>query len=166
MPPTGGFSSICLNGRWTSPLRLRWALSTCLYRGYTIYFSCLLFIWYWVVGGTSPWEMRTIFLAAVLTQANMISRSSPPKGVPVCYFPNHEIAPNNYACDLSSKVSFCCGIDAICLDNKICLNTVNEHIRGACTDKTWRSPDCPQYCTGLLIEPVAISNGSLADLID
>lgn len=94
--------------------------------------------------------MRPIFFTAVLTQANIISRSSPPKGVPVCYFPNHEIAPNNYACDLSSKVSFCCGIDAICLDNKICLNTVNEHIRGACTDKTWRSPDCPQYCTGLL----------------
>lgn len=66
--------------------------------------------------------------------------------VPQCYFPNQEIAIDNYACVLSSSNSACCGIGNVCLDNGLCAPGNGEIIRGACTDQTWRSAACPQYC--------------------
>lgn len=68
--------------------------------------------------------------------------------VPICYFPNGDIAWNNYACDLSTPVSHCCGVSMICLNNQICRSDMGNNIRGACTDQTWKSSDCPQYCLG------------------
>lgn len=66
--------------------------------------------------------------------------------VPTCYFPDQTIALNNYACSLSSNNSACCAIGHICLDNGLCTPGDGEIFRGACTDKTWRSLDCPLYC--------------------
>lgn len=65
-----------------------------------------------------------------------------------CYFPNGQVAEDNYACDASADVSVCCGSGSVCLDNKVCLANNQETIRGACTDRTWTSPECPQWCTG------------------
>lgn len=73
-------------------------------------------------------------------------------GVPICYFPNHKTANlnnyDNYACSLSSNVSACCAAGSVCLSNGLCQSGTNEVIRGSCTDQTWTSPDCPQYCLG------------------
>ena len=67
---------------------------------------------------------------------------------PSCYFPNGVIAPTDYACNPSANVSPCCGFDMICLDNKICQSISGDNFRGTCTDQTWKSPGCPQFCTG------------------
>ena len=68
--------------------------------------------------------------------------------VPTCYNFDRSVAKGNYACNLSANVTSCCGIGSICLDNKVCQNGNNQIIRGACTDPTWTSPECPNYCTG------------------
>lgn len=74
-----------------------------------------------------------------------IKRSSPQfltkraLGLPICYYPNGDIAPNDYACDLSIDVSHCCGVDAICLDNQMCRFSSGEDLRGSCTDQTYGS---------------------------
>lgn len=67
--------------------------------------------------------------------------------LPTCYFPNGDIAPTDYACNISANVSACCGFDYICLDNKICQSISGDNLRGTCTDQTWKSSNCPQFCT-------------------
>ncbi|KAF3404165.1 hypothetical protein DPV78_002765 [Talaromyces pinophilus] len=67
-----------------------------------------------------------------------------------CYFPNHKLAVNDTACTAGS-VSVCCQQGAACLDNGLCYlpsaSAAGGFIRGSCTDQTWASQDCPQYCT-------------------
>jgi len=69
---------------------------------------------------------------------------------PTCYFPDGKNATKDTACK-SATVSTCCQEGATCLDNGLCFDpfgsAVGGYIRGSCTDKTWASPDCPQYCT-------------------
>lgn len=72
--------------------------------------------------------------------------------VPSCFYPNGAHADHDYACNLTSEVSFCCGINDVCLENKICVgngydgSTAMPWNRGSCTDPTWQSPDCPKFC--------------------
>ncbi|OJD29589.1 uncharacterized protein BKCO1_7700036 [Diplodia corticola] len=69
--------------------------------------------------------------------------------VPLCYYPDGTVATNDYACRLDTAESFCCTTNVSCLDNKICdvLNPTQYRFnRGTCTDKTWTSAACPQFC--------------------
>ncbi|KAF9630546.1 hypothetical protein BFW01_g1108 [Lasiodiplodia theobromae] len=71
--------------------------------------------------------------------------------VPLCYYPDGTIATNDYACRLDTTESFCCTTNVSCLDNKICdvlSPTQYRYNRGTCTDKTWTSDACPQFCQG------------------
>lgn len=73
-----------------------------------------------------------------------------------CFFPNGAIVQDTPCNSTLSSVSACCGPGYACLSNGLCALT--EHtpqelarnspsfIRGSCTDKTWNSTDCPQYC--------------------
>ena len=45
-----------------------------------------------------------------------------------------------------SEDNFCCGPAAICLSNKICWDGGSGYLRGSCTDATWKSSACPQFC--------------------
>jgi hypothetical protein len=74
--------------------------------------------------------------------------------VPFCFYPDGSQAQGDYACNLTASTSFCCAIGYYCLDNKICVNSAPsdseddvgnqlKYNRGSCTDRTWRSPDCP-----------------------
>ena len=65
-----------------------------------------------------------------------------------CYYPNGNIALPDAACDPSASVSPCCGGGVGCLDSKMCQSSDESLIRGSCTDPTWKSPDCPDYCLG------------------
>ena len=58
-------------------------------------------------------------------------------------------------CNPALEQSLCCGPYWTCVDNGLCSNKnttfltiLNSltHIRGACTDRTWSSDQCPQYC--------------------
>lgn len=68
-----------------------------------------------------------------------------------CYSPNGEAALGNYPCFLGQAVSPCCGGGSICEASGLCKvvgsQAVSDLIRGTCTDSTWQSTDCPQYCT-------------------
>lgn len=85
-----------------------------------------------------------------------------------CWFPSGELMPsnnsdnhlpfnttNNYAdndrpCYPDRPTSFCCGIGEICSSNKLCIGGPGTgympYNRGTCTDRTWQSPECPQFC--------------------
>ncbi|KAF4222367.1 hypothetical protein CNMCM5878_005649 [Aspergillus fumigatiaffinis] len=67
-----------------------------------------------------------------------------------CYFPNGQQAINDTACTANS-VSICCQRGATCLGNGLCFDpfgsAVGGYIRGSCTDRSWQSSNCPQYCT-------------------
>lgn len=72
-----------------------------------------------------------------------------------CYFPNGNTT-NDAACNSNSTSSTCCGPGYACLSNNICALTENVnsdimktspfYVRGGCTDKTWSSKDCPNFC--------------------
>ncbi|KAM0800205.1 hypothetical protein BDR22DRAFT_821695 [Usnea florida] len=67
-----------------------------------------------------------------------------------CYFPDGSISTRDAPCRASSpdQPSPCCAATDVCLDNALCLaQSGSESIsRGTCTDETWRSSECPQYC--------------------
>ncbi|RAR05697.1 hypothetical protein DDE83_007265 [Stemphylium lycopersici] len=73
--------------------------------------------------------------------------------VAACYFPNGDVIEADTPCN-SSGPSTCCGEGFACVSNNLCM--VTEHydagpgqstyVRGSCTDKTWESDECPQFC--------------------
>jgi len=70
-----------------------------------------------------------------------------------CYAPNGDLAQGgNFPCFLDQDVSPCCGEGSICEASGLCKvagsTGVSDLIRGSCTDRTWNSPECPQYCLG------------------
>ncbi|KAF7195152.1 hypothetical protein HII31_03358 [Pseudocercospora fuligena] len=64
-----------------------------------------------------------------------------------CYYPNGDVSTTDAACS-SSGDSACCPNNWECLSNGICYDPTNEYFnRNTCTDQSWESSDCPQYCT-------------------
>lgn len=88
------------------------------------------------------WRALSLLLLAVGVLAQNLN-------VPICYYPDESVAGGNYACNLAANVSACCGVGSTCLDNGLCGSGSQGIIRGACTDRSWGSPDCPQYCLGM-----------------
>jgi hypothetical protein len=72
----------------------------------------------------------------------------------VCYYPNGNVSPQDTPCQDTTAHSTCCGQGYACLSNRICMATGDElqkpgaslYVRGACTDPTWRSSECPNFC--------------------
>jgi hypothetical protein len=71
----------------------------------------------------------------------------------ICYDPDGT-ATNDSPCYGGTEASFCCGLGWACLSNKICMSTdkvanrqnISPYYRGTCTDQTWRSGNCPNFC--------------------
>ncbi|KAK4033447.1 hypothetical protein C8A01DRAFT_19603 [Parachaetomium inaequale] len=65
-----------------------------------------------------------------------------------CFYPNGQLAANDFPCDSGADESPCCGgsLGTVCLTNKLCRGADGNIIRGSCTDKNWNSPECAQYC--------------------
>ncbi|KAM0801885.1 hypothetical protein BDR22DRAFT_845558 [Usnea florida] len=69
-----------------------------------------------------------------------------------CYYPDGSMANSDTPCNSAATISTfsaCCDQSDICLDNGLCLM---QHIsprisRGSCTDPSWRSPECAQFCS-------------------
>jgi hypothetical protein len=72
----------------------------------------------------------------------------------ICYYPNGDPSPQDLPCQDETDHSTCCGPGYACLSNHICMATGLErqipnaakYDRGSCTDKTWRSSQCPNFC--------------------
>jgi hypothetical protein len=71
-----------------------------------------------------------------------------------CYYPDGSSANQDTPCQDSKPQSTCCGQGYACLSNNICMATGAElqkanatvYVRGSCTDKNWRSSECPLFC--------------------
>ena len=67
-----------------------------------------------------------------------------------CFFPNGDVASRDRPCRASSsdQASACCAYMDVCLDNNLCLAQQGNEVvsRGSCTDQSWQSGACPQYC--------------------
>lgn len=66
-----------------------------------------------------------------------------------CYSPNRFGATRDTPCHSSDgETSACYAYCDMCFDNNLCLAQQGAKIitRGSCTDETWQSPECPQYC--------------------
>jgi hypothetical protein len=76
-----------------------------------------------------------------------------------CYYPDNTLASSDSDCNSGEEVSVCCGKGYVCLSNGVCQidpSTTGENAkfrgtiwRGSCTDQSWSSSRCPNYCTGL-----------------
>lgn len=65
-----------------------------------------------------------------------------------CYFPNGSRAPADVPCS-SDEFTFCCRHNDICMSNGVCLHSGHQPYtisRGSCTDKSWKSGNCPSVC--------------------
>ena len=73
-----------------------------------------------------------------------------------CYNHDGSVVVNDTSCQPELKQSFCCGSGWACLDNGICSNHNTTSItdmvagqqRATCTDRSFPSDRCPQYCQG------------------
>ena len=70
------------------------------------------------------------------------------------YYPDGvTVAAGDFPCTPDGD-SACCGDGFVCLSNNICMATGNEvlkagqslYVRGSCTDRTWKSRNCPSFC--------------------
>ncbi|KAF2263884.1 hypothetical protein CC78DRAFT_262699 [Lojkania enalia] len=71
-----------------------------------------------------------------------------------CYYPSG-LENKGSPCDSDSEISSCCGPGFVCLSNGLCLPGPElkqeyryEFYRSGCTDASWNSTQCPQYCIG------------------
>lgn len=67
----------------------------------------------------------------------------------LCYYPNGDLN-DDLACNPSAAVSVCCQRNWTCLSNSVCGLTNStgstNYGRHSCTDKSWNSLACPQFC--------------------
>lgn len=91
-------------------------------------------------------ERNALSLILVMTFLSL-SLSETSLAKPICYYPDGSIAQSDLPCGNSTDVA-CCGGSAICLTNGLCLDVSqpNTLARSSCTDKTWTSGNCPNYC--------------------
>lgn len=63
-----------------------------------------------------------------------------------CYYPNGELAQGDGPCYTTDGT--CCPYQWQCLSNGLCyLDNENYYGRYTCTDQSWQSSSCPNYCT-------------------
>lgn len=64
-----------------------------------------------------------------------------------CFYPDGKNATGLFPCKPDAETSHCCREADLCLTNGMCFSSgLNSIVRRGCTDKTWKSPDCPNYC--------------------
>lgn len=63
-----------------------------------------------------------------------------------CHAPDGTISPFDQACYPSASDSFCCPPSSIYPSNKLCILPGGQALRGSCTDPSFSSPACPNFC--------------------
>jgi hypothetical protein len=73
----------------------------------------------------------------------------------ICWFPDGITSPHGDEPCQTTGNSTCCGKGFACLSNRLCMLTAynteagpgqSTYVRGSCTDRTWRDPNCPSFC--------------------
>lgn len=79
------------------------------------------------------WPRKALFLSNMARKA--------------CFYPDGSRIFADIPCSRNGdEDSVCCGPVATCLSNKICWDGGSGYVRGSCTDPTWKSSACPQFC--------------------
>jgi hypothetical protein len=83
------------------------------------------------------------------------------QGQKKCYFHNGDLAAFDIPCTnlttLDDADIPCCGSGRQCLENRMCSSVEGDPnpSRGSCTDQSWQSGNCPQFCdSGMSISPI------------
>ena len=64
-----------------------------------------------------------------------------------CYIAEGADMPEFGPCNTTASVSLCCLPGQICLSNGFCSTQYGQIYSGACTDPTYSSSICPEFCT-------------------
>lgn len=64
-----------------------------------------------------------------------------------CYIAEGVDMPGFGPCNTTASVSLCCLPGQICLSNGFCSTQYGQIYSGACTDPTYSSSICPEFCT-------------------
>ncbi|KAE9370131.1 hypothetical protein N431DRAFT_468206 [Stipitochalara longipes BDJ] len=91
--------------------------------------------------------MKSSFFSAFLSFISLLTFSSTISAT--CFYPDGSI-PGDYTytpCG-DAAVEPCCTsyLEGACVAGGLCKNEDSQYYIGACTDKTWESPICPNYC--------------------
>ena len=71
-----------------------------------------------------------------------------------CYAPNGTILTNYGSCSIQIGNSVCCAAGQTCLSNGLCATDLGGFYSGGCTDETYASPVCPEFCaSGEKLDP-------------
>ena len=84
-----------------------------------------------------------------------------------CYYPDG-LESKGSPCNPTADVSTCCGPGFVCLSNGLCTPGPNDRktydykfYRSSCTDPTWKSSACPNFCLGRRCSHSIFSNNSI-----
>ena len=87
-------------------------------------------------------SLHALFLQTLLGSAALATS---------CYYPDGSVAQDNYSCSNEYNTT-CCAAGYACLSGGICASSpfnddsTSNYYRGTCTDETYTSPCCPNYC--------------------
>ena len=64
-----------------------------------------------------------------------------------CYASNGTILPDFGSCSSQIGDNVCCAAGQTCISNGLCATSDGHFYSGGCTDETYRSMVCPNFCT-------------------
>jgi hypothetical protein len=82
---------------------------------------------------------RSILFAIIATAAQCSASAQ-------CHSPDGTISPLDKPCYPPASDSFCCPPSSICSSNKLCILPGGQALRGSCTDPSFSSAACPNFC--------------------
>lgn len=99
--------------------------------------------------------LHSRFLAAAVPLFQFVSVEA------ACYYPNGDLNPDDVPCNASADASVCCGRGWTCLSNGVCMlgqdssvgsiSRIGSTYRTSCTDRSWNSTACPNFCSGVYL---------------
>ena len=95
-------------------------------------------------------QFPLLVLLSIISLLHLVASAQP------CYNHDGSIVREDTACNPDLEQSFCCGPGWTCLDNGICSNHNTTDLtnqaagqqRASCTDQSFESDQCPQFCPG------------------
>ncbi|KAF2643269.1 hypothetical protein P280DRAFT_367648, partial [Massarina eburnea CBS 473.64] len=86
-----------------------------------------------------------------------------------CYFPNGDLSGSDTICNPNALVSSCCYDNQACMSNGLCMSNPHDASkarlhRGTCSDKTWKSGNCPRECLSVANDGASVYSCNQTDV--
>ncbi|KAF2434194.1 hypothetical protein EJ08DRAFT_730892 [Tothia fuscella] len=98
-------------------------------------------------------SLASLLVSSRLAHAALKPELTIPENPRTCYWPSGKAVSDNqtelyHYTPCFDGDSHCCAIGEVCLTNGLCYGAVEgQNYRGACTDSTWRTANCPTFCS-------------------